>query len=74
MKKIYIIPTAEILDVDSYELMTASQLDDDEVFKPNPLDREDPWTGGRAKGTGSFDDFSDDDEDGLFYKKYTVKW
>lgn len=63
MKKIYIIPTAEILDVDSYELMTASQLDDDEVRKPTPPDREDPWTGGRAKGgNGMTWDIDESDE------------
>lgn len=62
-KKIYSTPTVAIIKTDNSCLLSDS--------KP---DYGDPWGSGRAKGTSSFDDFSDDDEDGLFYKKYTVKW
>lgn len=60
-KKTYIKPSVFVIAYNNVELLSGSDKFGDAM-------------NGRAKGTGSFDDFSDDDEDGLFYKKYTVKW
>ena len=62
-KKTYIKPSVSVISYNNVELLSSSNPE-------HPGDAMD----GRAKGTGSFNDFSDDDEDDLFYKKYTVKW
>lgn len=60
-KKTYIKPSVFVIAYNNAELLSGSD---------QPGDAMD----GRAKSTNSFSDFSDDDEDGFFYKKYTVKW
>ena len=61
MKKIYRKPEIGIINAEPLNIICESGGQIDEGLS--------------KKNTGSsFSDFSDDDEDDLFYKKYTVKW
>lgn len=61
MKKIYRKPEIGIINAEPLNIICESGGQFDEGLSK------------KNTGSSSFD-FSDEDEDGLFYKKYTVKW
>lgn len=66
-KKSYLKPTIE-------ELYMYEDLSIMESSNSEPMIDDGQMAAKHNNGDFAFDDFSDDDEDGFSYKKYTVKW
>lgn len=65
-KKSYLKPTIE-LELYMYEDLSIMESSE-------PMITDDEMGAKHNNGGFESDDFSDDDEDGLFYKEYTVNW